>query len=288
MLLYIVSAYRVDINTVSKIIFVVELCLLIIIPFLSISNVIDTIYLYSSERGLRSSLGFSHPNRFGINVLTLCSAYSTFRFPKVKFYDIAFYIFCCIAVSNISDSRTSSLLILLLPCINLLVKYLKKCNKIHLLYYIFIVIYFVLLLSSFSITILYNSNSSWQYNLNNLLSNRPFLWNYYYEHNLFTFFGRPDYSSIAMLGVNNFVIDNSFIKLMIVYGIVPLFIFIFIYFKIFQFILKYTYMNVAGLFVIALSSFFEQISLSITLNYFILLFIWCITIPNVEKQRVLS
>lgn len=288
LLLYIISAYRVDIITVSKIIFIVELCLLIVIPFLSFLNVIDTVYLYSSERGLRSSLGFTHPNRFGINVLTLCCAYSTFRFPKIKFYDIAFYIFCCITVSNIADSRTSSLLILLLPCINILVKYLKKSNKIFLLYYIFIVIFFVLLISSFAITFLYNSNSSWQYNLNNLLSNRPFLWNYYYKHNLFTLFGRPDYSSTAMLGVHNFVIDNSFIKLMIVYGIVPLFIFIFIYIKIFQLMFKFSYMNVAGLIVLALSSFFEQISLSISLNYFLLIFIWCITIPNVEKERVLS
>lgn len=225
--LFIVSGQGICLRAIAKIAFSVYLIIFVLTVFFALSGVIDSAYM---ERGsdyyARSSMGFAHPNYFGRFLFEICISFALMREGK---FDWKVIVLCCISIcliANASDSRTAMVGIVFL-LLSLFVYNLLKGRK-RILLILFSLMFVCVVISSYYIMFFYNPSNYIESQLNELLTGRMYLANFYYSIGGFHLLGN-NFSDAPVLhyrmGDTNLILDNSFCLMLLRDGILVAFFF---------------------------------------------------------------
>lgn len=117
--LFIVCSEGVKLNKLAFISLVLSIMILVIAPLFAVSGIIENLILIRSGIA-RQSLGFTHPNIFGMYVILACTSISVLRFGKTPLFQSMLLISAAILILVVSDSRSTAILavfqVLLLVC----------------------------------------------------------------------------------------------------------------------------------------------------------------------------
>ncbi len=129
-LMFLVAAKEIDLRKLPRITLYVQLIVVAFIISLSLTGVIENIsYVYNRMNSIpvyRQALGFVHPNALGAQVVQFSIVWLWIRWERWKWYDNAVYALAAYFIFVISNSVTSTLLIVLIGCINLVYRLLLK------------------------------------------------------------------------------------------------------------------------------------------------------------------
>ncbi|MBQ9657916.1 MAG: hypothetical protein IJV31_04010 [Clostridia bacterium] len=268
----ILCSYKIDFKKAKKF----ALCALIIgtlfVMFLFALGIIDQSVRYREDGFVRYSFGFNHPNVLGQFYFIICLLIIDCFYSKLNLKISIPLLIILLFIFIFTDSRTSFWCTILLFLVSFLLKKAKTLNKMFL--FDFSPIFFMVLIISLSL--LYGRNQL-IYDVNNLLSGRISSIHRFLNDYPITFFGqevflRGSFDTIAYGGVGA-VLDSSYGRLIIMYGIVPTLIFIIGY----CFSLK-TFRNLGGkgtyiaLLIYSIYIIFEASACNFATNIFILSF----------------
>lgn len=268
--LFVIASDKIQIKSLAKISLAVISIVMITVVMCSSFGVIDAVYQVRDGFGLRSSLGFSHPNRFGSNMLALAIAYAIIKFPVYSTVDTVIYSSISCIIMAVSDSRTAAISVVLVMVLSAICSkcYGKKIQKMLLVVMCctFIVVVFI----SFYFMSSYDPAISWMRQFDELLSGRLNLANSYYRAYSFSSFGRSYSDLLLLVGTQKTVmIDNSYVNLLIVFGLVPTVLYLFGYLTLFLYAIKAEILSacVFGAFMYACVGFTECLTIDFAMNY---------------------
>ena len=218
--LLIISFRKINFDKFIKTDFIIKSCLIILVLLFNYLGFTNKIEIYR-DGIFRNSFGFSHPNKLGLYLMMVClDLYYIYRnknmiFPLIISLLISLFIYLFV------DSRTSIVIILIIPVLIFITRrnYKLLDNKLveFVLKNMFLIITFITIILSLKV----NSNIKFISNLNELLSYRLTLNNYFlniYDINLFGNYVKTD-------GI--YILDSSYINILLRFGII---LFIFIYY----------------------------------------------------------
>lgn len=218
----IFSIKEVDTKKLVKFDIKIKIIFLIIIVCLYYMGFTENYYLY--RNGIRrSSMGFSHPNKFGT---ILFSIYCEYIYLKNKHINIKAFFGITLAISfaiyYFCDSRTSIITTILLFLLIVVHKYYNIFN-INLIKKIFVNIFTILLIISYILGVTYNRNNKVYMLVDNLLSTRIKSANIFLNNYNVNLFGNElDFSEEAAKKnhVGKLILDNAYIRILLNYGLI--------------------------------------------------------------------
>lgn len=270
LLLFILASDKIEIKSLATISLITVAIVMTLVVICSNLGIIDAVYQVRDGFGLRSSLGFSHPNRFGSNMLALAIAYAVIRFPIYKIIDIVIYSIISCIILIVSDSRTAAVSVVLVMALSAICSmcYGRKWQKALLI--IMCCTFVAIVLLSFYFMCSYDPSIPWMRQVDELLSGRLNLANLYYRAYSFNLFGRSFSEILLLVGTQKTVmIDNSYVNLLIVFGVVPTAIYLIGYLTLFLHAIKIDALSacVFGAFVYACVGFTECLTIDFAMNY---------------------
>lgn len=235
--------------------------------------------LVGSEYIPRQTFGFGNPNAAFFFILPIYAAYIFLRFDKYNIVDRLILLGVTLFIYKVTLSRTGLLTMIAGLIFVDLLKYidLKKYTKLSFLIKIMPII---LLLSSVIIGTLFSKNLL----LNSVLASRPKYWNMYLtqEGNFLSLFGNS--YSMEMKEVNP--LDNSYVYLTVMLGIVSVVFFMYLLYKGLDLLIQKNenkYIAIIAMFLIY--SFAENILFEAGFNFTIVFLIKYIIIDNSLKNK---
>lgn len=180
---------------------------------------------------VRHSLGFSHPNTFALVMLVICVANSVLRFGKNPAPDILLILLADIVGLAVADSRTIVVMSLFQVLFLLLFYFVKTEAKKKIVLRVICIGIFTSAALSYYFMACFDSANALHMMLNSALSSRLYLAHTYYSMQGLTMFG-SSYEGFAHIywenGVSSaFVVDNAWCHLLLRFGVVPTFLFLF-------------------------------------------------------------
>lgn len=276
--LYISFGRSVDIRQLAKITFIVWTFIIIITVTSSMLGYIETLYDIRSNGQIRSSMGFKNPNRFSTSIFQILLAWLFLRYDRVKIVDFILSVAAIIIIQVVSGSRTTSIAIGVMIFLIIFSKQMKKRN----LNKIFIILLMSIVMLLFVITLyfmfFYDDGNQMHVFLDRIVSKRFSL-----AHNFFTkypptFFGQyfePDILYDFINGTKGtFIIDNSYAKLIILFGLFPTVLIFLVFFLLIRNELKCNSIRSDYLFFIIflIVGFAESFILNISMNFTLIIF----------------
>ncbi len=225
----VVSSKGLNFNKFIKCDFLIRCFILIIILLLCNLGIINN-YSVLVNGQLKFSVGFYHPNTFGIYIAILLLEWLYIRFYKVCFWDYLIFFGGLVSINKISHTRSTIIAFILIIGLTILIKnkyliYIKKwINQI------LILLPFICVLTSFLITYLYYVESSYGFKLNTLLTTRVARSSEFIEKYGIHLFGKEIItigtreSEIINIPMN--ILDMGYVRLAINNGILILMLFI--------------------------------------------------------------
>ncbi len=186
---------------------------------------VETAWNRGEMVGVRYALGFTHPNSLGGVLVQICVAIVLLQSGKKRLHVVTLIpiiISAAICIS-VADSRTAAMALLILGVIEVTNEVIieRRSHYIPIICTTLIVLFFV---SSILFMIYYNNDISWMQNLNKMLSSRLSLGNLFYKLYPPTLFGRNFANMPIVLSIDggrSFLVDNSYMKLILMYGTIP-------------------------------------------------------------------
>lgn len=225
LVLFIIAAKNIKFENIIKYDFKLRVVLTSIVVLLYVLDLTENHYIYRENGDIRSSMGFSHPNTFGIYILLLCAEYIYLNYKKMTWKSYVVILIVDILLIYFANSRASVIAILLLLVGTALCKITKNKiieNKLvkNLLPYLFI----IFTLISIILCTLYNPVNFVIRQINDLLSGRIYLAKKYLEDYDVNLFGN-ELEIVSTYEAENTgeearVLDNGFINIILQYGIV--------------------------------------------------------------------
>ena len=204
------------------------LCRLILFIFVIIMyylGMTNNFLSYRSDGFIRSSMGFANPNTAGLFLMTLFADYCYLRFNHMNLKDYLLIILGIIIIKYTCDSRTNEIALILLLVLNILLTKVpfKGILRKALKYLIFFIPIGILAMSLF-LSYQYNGQGIYQ-KLNHSLSSRLSFSHYYVTHYDYTLFGqkiiRVNSREAKEKNIERYILDNSYLSLIINFGILP-------------------------------------------------------------------
>ena len=261
---------------------VIKVLFVIILFILFKLGMTTNFFLYTQTGKLRSSMGFMHPNSFGLYIFSIYADIIYIRYKKLDFKDFILGILLFLIIIFTSRSRTSSFGIVLLYFLTFISKKIKKTEKLNKNIAIIAPLFFLILV----IFLIYKYNSSKLYiNLNEFLSMRLYYWRQFYNNYKVNLFGNKVYyvGSYEAFHYNRTprILDNSYLYIILNYGVFGYIALYYIFIKI----INKAYLNKNNVIIIIMLSYFilgfsEVIIFSFYLNVFILYFYECLSDKN--------
>ena len=239
----------------------------------------DNYYMYRDDGTIRSSMGFSHPNTFGIYVFSIVCQFIYCNYKKIKLAHLTPIIALSILiVFKFSDSRSSAYSLIIIFLFTVFLKGRKKINNQN--SFINSKLFFIpLILLIFSLVVSYNysDDNKFMRNMNSVLSGRISASHRIMNEYDIKLFGQKlnlvSTKDAIKYHKNPLIIDNSYVKLMYQYGIVISAFFLTFYcIAIKKAIKKRNYILACMLIIYAIRGLTENIMFNIYGNYFIILF----------------
>lgn len=264
-----VNCAKINFKTVVKYDLIIKLFLLFFIIFFHMLGLTNGDYeKIMRDDTIRSSLGFFHPNTLSMFSMIIIFEYLYLNKLKLTTKKIFLAVLSSIIFSKITDSRTALYCTVILIVISIF--YRKKldqsCSINKFLKFVISNSFFVFLVFSILISVMYLKNSLFAIKLNESFNNRIS-----YQSLFFRNYG------VTLLGNNieyNITLDNGYLKLLLNFGIIPTIIYLFTYLLNFQKGLQKDFLYVVILEVVLLYSLFESSMLYVSYNIFFL-YIFC-------------
>lgn len=204
-------------------------------------QIIENIIIYRADGTIRQSLGFSHPNALGAYIMSISFSYIYIRYKNIKLRDVILLFLALIFATIYTDSRTATagiLLLFIFIALNKLVK--NKKNRRIVKKCIPLIPVFCAILSVLC-TLLYNKYEFIS-DLDSILSKRIMYSNYFWKEYGVSMFGQ-DITTVstveaALYNLTPKILDNTYILVLIKYGIINFIIFNVLSFKSLKYLLK--------------------------------------------------
>lgn len=223
LVLFVITAQGVDYHRLALISAIQSFVLLIVVPSFCLVGIIGDRKIYH-DTFTRSSLGFMHPNNFGLLILVF-SVSLTVLFLKSKVW-LPASLTMILAVANyfISHSRSSVISLVLLVALSVIFAFVTNHRAQQIISYALLGIVGFCITLSYIAMVFYTPSSQLWRNLDVLLSGRLRLAHEYFVMHPLTLLGRS-YVADAPIARDfdgkyvEFLVDNSYAHLLLRYGI---------------------------------------------------------------------
>lgn len=239
--LLIIVSKNLEFKNMIKFDFTFKFFNIIIIIFLAKFDIIENLIFYRNGI-MREALGFTHPNILGA-ILTSTAIdlmYIYYIEQKKGIFPIAFTLISLFIIYFIANSRASFCLLIFV-----FIHYMLKNKKIimYIKYFkpIITTMFIICSLLSLYLTHLYAINNEFGIIADKILSGRLYFNNIYLKHHSLNLFGNILYftgnEALMYYGRYNMILDNSYVYLLLRFGIVITIIFA----LLFYFLIKKSY-----------------------------------------------
>lgn len=228
LLVFLVLLKNIPIKSVFKIILGSQVfSFFLVIVMYRLSIIPDRVVVRSGI--IRSSLGFWHPNTTGMIFLSIFLLSMVLAKQKYEYIFLAFFNILATYLVNITASRTMQILVLVATigfvCVRLL-NFDKVSNKF--IAKVVLLVFILCIFLSYLFALMYKPQNQLLSNLNTLLSGRLRLGNLFVEEYSLSLFGTrilyntPNSSYQAVFGLVYRVLDNSYLKYLLNFGVLSL------------------------------------------------------------------
>lgn len=223
LLLFLIAGREVDLRKIA----ICVLCTNVAVIFLTVicanNGIIKkTTFIAGNGMPERQAFGFTHPNLFGLAVVTACCAYAVLQYRKFGWKDLLIYGVAFYACYELAYSRTSAISILLIVFLSLFVTIDKHGRWDKLILVLGSLAFLGLSLLSIWLMVYFKPSISWMSNLNSMMTGRLDLMHHYFETYGVHMFGF-DFSKMQenYRGYyDTFICDNAFAHVVLESGIV--------------------------------------------------------------------
>lgn len=298
--IFMLGAYKVSFKKIIYIYFLIGTILLTFSFFTSLIGLTKNLIFYRGITSVtRQSFGIIYPTDFAAHILFLVLAYCYLYFEKISWKSYLIFALISYFIVKFCDARLNATAILCLIPVILIAKLAKKGNKTAriatIFYWCFPILFsYIILVLSY----LYRPSIKILDKINNLLSGRLYFGHYALIKYPINFFGQQVVENgfggnaghkLAKEGaMHYFYIDSSFLRLLIIYGVI-MFILVILSMTIISWISieRKDYVLASILLIITISSIFEQRLIDIAYNPFLLaLFAKCYNQKNQIGEKL--
>ena len=299
MIAFILAAKNVSFDDIVKTYFNVNFWLLVVVIACSLLGVINNLSFVAQGRGTRYALGVIYPTDFAARILYLMLADAYLNFRNLNTTRYLVYVLIALACKQVTDARLNFYCMLLLIIVSAIAQVAEQNYQLQQHDWTNSIVYtywtFTPILSAIAIfgTYFYDPTNNIYSKIDSMLSGRLTFGSMAlqrYSVNLFgTKIKEHGYGNNMKLfhqGINSyFFIDSSYMRLLIIFGLVALVVFIGISMFISIKNTLYGYYALPTiLLIVAFSSVVEQHFMELTYNPFLLAFISTILL-NRENIR---
>lgn len=299
MIAFILAAKNVSFDDIVKTYFNVNFWLLVVVIACSLLGVINNLSFVAQGRGTRYALGVIYPTDFAARILYLMLADAYLNFGNLNTTRYLVYVLIALACKQVTDARLNFYCMLLLIIVSAIAQVAEQNYQLQQHDWTNSIVYtywtFTPILSAIAIfgTYFYDPTNNIYSKIDGMLSGRLTFGSMAlqrYSVNLFgTKIKEHGYGNNMKLfhqGINSyFFIDSSYMRLLIIFGLVALVVFIGISMFISIKNTLYGYYALPTiLLIVAFSSVVEQHFMELTYNPFLLAFISTILL-NRENIR---
>lgn len=231
--IFVLGARNVNFRRVVYLYFVVGTIILLFVMFCSFSGLIQNlVYRRNQTSGaIRQSFGIVYPTDFAAHVLFLILAFCYLYFDRITVKSYITFVIIAALLIHYCDARLSAVSVLLLIPVMIIGKQAQKsdgfCRKIAVFFWCFPVLmaYMIIAMSYF-----YSPSNRLLEVLNHMLSGRLAIGNQAIRQYGFSIFGRHmvERSWGGVNGMkmfmgdrsNYFFVDSSFLRILILYGVI--------------------------------------------------------------------
>lgn len=285
MVVFILAAKNVNFYKIVKCYFNVNLLMILLITLYAVAGVIKNL-AYLRQGIYRFSLGIDYPTDYAAYIFYLVLAYTYLNYKKLKLYHYVTFIVISIALYFITNARLDVISILLIVPIILISKRAEdKANRVsRIIASNFWSFSFILPYVFFLLTYYFNGTSKWFAKLNEWLSGRLA-----YGHKALELYPiklmsqhvkEQGWGGIAGEAAYHgdqskyFFIDSSFIRLLVIYGLLLTVFFVVVLITIsLRETMKHRYLLPAIILLMTISCLIDQHLMEITFNPFLLAFL---------------
>lgn len=223
MFAFYIAARNVNFKGIAKASLAALCIALFVVIDLFLLEIAEDVTAYRFEdTAVRHSFGFSHPNTFGWCLLGLGLSYSIVRFDDWHTLDGVFLLVVSGVCWFVARSVTSTFLILLLCILVSLAKMFRRRTTLAVSLIVGALI-FGFVAFSIVLAIIYNPDNSILHKINSLISGRLNYSHYYWELDELSFWGanwRMVDTGIEAVGHDGIIVDNAYVHVILVQGIV--------------------------------------------------------------------
>lgn len=228
--LFILASEKIDFSELVKIDMITKVVFTFMIILLYYLGLTEQTQFHTYLGETRNALGFGNPNTFGYYIFSICADYIYLNSKKLKFKHLILLCLISYFVSTVSESRTSSILIILLGLVSLISSNLKVLTAGKKYKFILNGMFIIFTLFSVYLALNYDNTNSIHIKLNEILSGRIINSHRYINNYRVNLFGQQ----IGVLnwdGSYTYYLDNAYLKLLLNYGLCSYFLIMFIYFE---------------------------------------------------------
>lgn len=272
--IFIIASKYVDFNKIVELLYNVELAMTILVVFLYESGFIDEFTIYRGSI-IRHSMGFSHPNQLGVRVFVLLACRCYIRANKFNLIDWGLILVAAMFVNIVPNSQTSYYALVLLAVIMAFYVLMYSIDG-NLSVFSSFMIFIAAGVNVFSVVLSVINLRQYPFLLrvNNIMSNR-----FYQCYRTFKYYGIKLFGQEVLLVFSKpagrlyrFWLDNSYMTLLIRYGIIVYLLFSILYIITMLYLKRYEqHLLVAILCLYSIYGIMENSFFSMSQNFFLLL-----------------
>lgn len=276
--LFVVSGKDVDLRIVAKITLLLAGTITTLTVLACCFGILaNNIMQVDGARGVRNSLGFTHPNRLAEYLSEICIAYWYLNYFNHKWRTIALCLASTVFVYAVAGARSSCIVFILIIIVTLLYPILAEMPRVA-IFSCGVAALLVVILSFFFMAN-FNPLNGFMASLNSLLSGRLKLAHSAYSYASPSLLGN-DYSGAPVVGHTlngniqyHFMVDNAYAHLVLLYGVIATVVFFLlvcsVYYRCFQ--KRIFPLALLGLTTLLIVGFSENFTLDIQYNLFLFL-----------------
>ena len=199
-------------------------------------GVLPALYYWNSD-GYYNTFGFCHKNVLGSNIAFLCLAWFFLRYKKMKFTDVLLWFGIGNILYRFSYSRSGVIMVVLISLGMYLFRRLEDILlNIQNMRTMISGAFLLLLLASLLCMFFYSPSSSFWVTLDRFFTTRVQSVSYFYHEYGFSLFGQDimfvSTMEAQLSGIAKLILDNSYIRVILYYGLIPAVMFFYVYLKV--------------------------------------------------------
>lgn len=214
-MLFVIASPKINPDELLAVYFKTHLFILMVTILLAWTHIIDTNIM---SRGLiqRNSFGFSHPNSFGGEVITVVICYVTRRWKKMKNYELIAIVglgYCFLQAAN---CRMASLVLVIYTICFLIIKNIYK-YKVNVVFIknVVVLMFLTIVLLTVYMTFFYSYQNKILQIIDGIFSYRFSVMNAVYRVQGIKLFGQKIIDD-TLVGI-----DNSYARVLLIGGVIP-------------------------------------------------------------------